>query len=147
MNRLLFIGCVPGMDVASVQADLNQVQSAPGQVSVYSMLVADGIFGAKTHQRVQEFQRLNRLTADGVVGPNTQQKLQTLLGMLPGQPQHVAGGISSGVNQGESVVKPVPAFHSPFGGATKSVPQDKNIPGRFGSSPKGGARSPGAVIK
>lgn len=54
-----------GPDVASVQIKLN-IRNPPTPP-----LVADGIFGPKTHAAVVAFQRLRRLTPDGVVGPKT----------------------------------------------------------------------------
>lgn len=111
MERLLYIGCAPGSDVVMLQADLNAVRNHVGQGSAYEPLVTDGIFGAKSHNRVSEFQRINRLTADGIAGPQTKGKLQELLLSQPGlQAQQPGGGVSPGAAQGSSdVSKPVPA--------------------------------------
>ena len=55
-----------GDDVKFLQERLNS--AAP---TVLPLLIANGKFGAKTRDRVQEFQANNALTVDGVVGPPT----------------------------------------------------------------------------
>ncbi len=115
MDRLLYIGCAPGSDVAMLQADLNTVRNHVAEGSAYEPLVADGIFGAKTHNRVLEFQRINRLTADGIAGPQTKGKLQELLLSQPGL-QQSSGGVAPGSTQSaKEVGKPVPAGTQIFG--------------------------------
>lgn len=147
MDRLLYIGCAPGNDVVMLQADLNAVRNHVGQGSAYEPLVTDGIFGAKSHNRVSEFQRINYLTADGVAGPQTKGKLQELLLSQPGlQTQQSGGGVSPVAAQGASdVSKPVPATKGGqnFG---KMPPCDgssgqaaKGGSGGFGGQAKGGS--------
>ena len=137
MDRLLYIGCVPGSDVALLQVDLNAVRNSVGQGSAYEPLATDGIFGAKTFNRVAEFQRTNHLTADGIAGPQTKGALQELLLSQPGlQVQQPGGGASvgAGATLGASDVnKPVPAFKGgqSFG---KMPPCD----GSSGQAAKGG---------
>jgi hypothetical protein len=111
MDRLLYIGCAPGSDVVLLQADLNAVRHHVGQGSAYEPLATDGIFGAKSYNRVSEFQRINHLAADGIAGPQTIGKLQELLISQPGlRVQQPGGGVSPGAAQGASdVSKPVPA--------------------------------------
>jgi hypothetical protein len=55
-----------GQEVQALQAVLNHQQN-----SVYAPLAVDGIFGPKTRNRVQEFQRASSLMADGIAGPKT----------------------------------------------------------------------------
>ncbi|MGK9231222.1 peptidoglycan-binding protein [Inquilinus limosus] len=64
MGRLLTIGS-QGADVRAVQDVLNfhLRNTVPLQL--------DGIFGAKTKARVEQFQRANKLKVDGIVGPKT----------------------------------------------------------------------------
>jgi len=144
MDRLLYIGCAPGSDVAMLQADLNAVRNHVGQGSAYEPLVTDGIFGAKSHSRVLEFQRINRLTADGIVGPQTKGQLQELLLSQPGLKQS-AGGVSPGAAQGVSdFSKPVPANKGgqnfgkmpPYDGSSGQAA--KGGLGGFGGQSKGG---------
>jgi hypothetical protein len=130
-----------------LQADLNAVRNHVGQGSAYEPLATDGIFGAKSYNRVSEFQRVNRLTADGIAGPQTKGKLQELLLSQPGL-QQPGGGASSGAAQGASdVSKPVPATK---GGQNygKMPPCDgssgqaaKGGTGGFGDQVKGGGSS------
>ena len=136
MDRLLYIGCAPGSDVVMLQADLNAVRNHVGQGSAYEPLVTDGIFGAKTHNRVSEFQRINRLTADGIAGPQTKGKIQELLLSQPGL-QHPGGGVAPGAAQGVSgVSKPVPANKGEqnFGKMPPSGGAGGDIKGGFGGS-------------
>ncbi|MEW7974942.1 MAG: peptidoglycan-binding domain-containing protein [Candidatus Thiodiazotropha endolucinida] len=69
-----------GDDVIRVQQYLNKAVSAKPE------LVTDGIFGAKSAARTQQFQRDNHLVADGIVGPNTWAQLIALLKNLLGVP-------------------------------------------------------------
>jgi hypothetical protein len=100
-----------------LQADLNAVRNHVAQGSAYEPLVADGIFGSKTHNRVLEFQRINGLTADGIAGPQTIGKLQELLLSQPGlQTQQTSGGVAPGSTQtNKEIGKPVPATTQTFG--------------------------------
>jgi hypothetical protein len=142
MDRLLYIGCAPGNDVVMLQANLNAVRNHVGQGSAYELLVTDGIFGAKSHNRVSEFQRINHLTADGIVGPQTNGKLQELLLSQPGLFQS-GGGVAPGAAQGASEVsKPVPAMKAGqnFG---KMPPCD----GSSGQAAKGGLGGAGYEAK
>ena len=138
MDRLLYLGCTPGSDVVMLQADLNAVRNHVGQGSAYEPLVIDGIFGAKTHNRVSEFQRINRLTADGIAGPITKGKLHELLLSQPGlQTQQPGGGIAPGAAPGSSgVSKPVPANQGEqnFGKMPPSGGVEADIKGGFGGS-------------
>jgi len=68
MGRLISQGA-NGPDVRAVQDVLNF------QIRRFEPLVVDGVFGPKTHARVVEFQKANRLKADGLVGPTTLGKL------------------------------------------------------------------------
>ena len=141
MDRLLYIGCAPGSDVAMLQADLNAVRNHVGQGSAYEILATDGIFGAKTYNRVSEFQRINRLTADGIAGPQTKATIQELISSQPGlQVQQPSGG--AGVTQGTEVGKPVPALK---GGQNygKMPPCD----GSSGQAAKGGFGGTGGQVK
>jgi len=61
---LLKLG-VQGEAVRLLQADLNSCPTSLPRLKV------DAIFGPKTHSRVVEFQRLNKITADGIAGPVT----------------------------------------------------------------------------
>jgi peptidoglycan hydrolase-like protein with peptidoglycan-binding domain len=141
MDRLLYIGCAPGSDVAMLQADLNAVRNHVGQGSAYEILTTDGIFGAKTCNRVSEFQRINRLTADGIAGPQTKATIQELLNSQPGLQIQQAGG-GAGATQGTEVGKPVPAFKGGqnFG---KMPPCD----GSSGQAAKGGSAGVGGQAK
>lgn len=144
MDRLLYMGCTPGNDVVLLQADLNTVRNHVGQGSAYEPLVTDGIFGAKSYNRVAEFQRINRLSADGIAGPQTKGKLQELLLSQPGsQVQQPGGGVAPDTAQGASdVSKPVPAFK---GGQNygKMPPCD----GSSGQPAKAGAGGFGGQVK
>lgn len=143
MDRLLYIGCTPGNDVAMLQADLNTIRNHVGQGSAYETLVTDGIFGAKTHNRVAEFQRINHLSADGIAGPQTKGKLQELFSSQPGlQAQQAGGGVVPDTPQG-SVGKPVPAMKGGQQGYGKMPPCD----GSSGHAAKGGADTFGAQGK
>jgi peptidoglycan hydrolase-like protein with peptidoglycan-binding domain len=148
MDRLLRLGCAPGSDVAALQTDLNQVQYSPGQVSSYELLVVDGIFGSKTHQRVKEFQRINLLTQDGIAGPNTLNKLHTVLMLQPGVAQQVRGGTVS-VSEGKIITagKPVPATRGALKGFGGTSGQTKTSPTQFGRSPKGAYSNSGSFNK
>jgi Putative peptidoglycan binding domain len=59
-----------GPAVTLLQKALNQA------ASMLPQLVADGIFGTKTHGRVLEFQRQSNLSADGAVGNDTHAQLE-----------------------------------------------------------------------
>src|SRR5262245_41354456 len=59
-----------GPAVTLLQKALNQA------ASMLPRLVADGIFGPKTHGRVLEFQRHSNLAADGAVGNDTHAQLE-----------------------------------------------------------------------
>lgn len=61
-----------GSEVRQLQDSLNKLP-----VTNLTLLVADGISGPKTHARVLEFQRNNRLEADGIVGPPGQTRRGT----------------------------------------------------------------------
>lgn len=79
--RLMFHGCPAGPDVRTIQNRLNLASIKGGeQMSKLPLLVADGVFGAKTAKRVVEFQAVNGLTVDGVVGRKTENCLNDLLG-------------------------------------------------------------------
>lgn len=106
MDRLLYIGCAPGNDVVAVQVDLNKVQDTAGQESAYIPLNPDGIFGAATHNRVMEFQRINTLTSDGIVGAATREKLQTLLAMQLVTGQGLTRGVTLGTVGKKSYLTP-----------------------------------------
>ena len=147
MDRLLYIGCAPGSDVAMLQADLNAVRNHVGQGSAYEPLATDGIFGAKSYNRVAEFQRINHLTADGIAGPQTKGTLQELLVSQPGfQTQQSGGGVAPGTAQGQSnVSKPVPATKGgqnygkmPPCDGSSGQPAKAGV-GGFGGQIKGGA--------
>jgi hypothetical protein len=56
-----------GQDVVVLQKVLNKHLDLVGG----PLLKPDGVFGARTRQKVVEFQKINRLVADGVVGPKT----------------------------------------------------------------------------
>ena len=62
-----------GPDVAELQNGLNRL---PTQLPA---LAPDGIFGMRTHTRVQELQRTHQLTSDGIVGPMTWELFTRLL--------------------------------------------------------------------
>ncbi len=62
-----------GALVTALQIVMNAI--AEVERSQQAKLVPDGIFGAKTHGRVEEFQSQQRLTADGIVGPKTKQAM------------------------------------------------------------------------
>lgn len=75
MARTLSIG-MTGQDVADLQAALNYHLPPPSPPHTppgtdRPPLKTDGVFGAKTHARLREFQRLNKLVDDGVVGQVT----------------------------------------------------------------------------
>lgn len=79
--RLMFQGCPAGPDVKIIQNRLNLASMKGGQqMTKLPLLVADGIFGAKTAKRVVEFQAVNALTVDGIVGRKTENRLNDLLG-------------------------------------------------------------------
>jgi hypothetical protein len=74
-----------GAKVSELQTRLNLLPSSLARLTV------DGKFGPKTHARVMEFQRTNKLVNDGVVGPQTLAALLDLitklgLGVAPGPP-------------------------------------------------------------
>jgi len=77
----MFQGCTPGSDIKTIQSRLNlvSIKGLP-QPSKLPAIAADGIFGAKTAQRVVEFQSMCGLTVDGIVGRQTETKLNELLG-------------------------------------------------------------------
>jgi Putative peptidoglycan binding domain len=75
MNRTLRYGA-RGDDVAKLQEGLNLMPSSLARLNV------DGIYGAKTVGRVQEFQHANALTPDGIVGPLTWGLFLDLLAQL-----------------------------------------------------------------
>jgi hypothetical protein len=75
MNRTLRFGS-RGDDVARLQTGLNLMPS------VLPRLVSDGVYGAKTTGRVQEFQRGQGLVLDGITGPITWQIFLDLLGQI-----------------------------------------------------------------
>jgi hypothetical protein len=101
MNRLLYFGCTPGNDVASLQNDLNLITGHTRQGSSMAALVVDGIFGTKSQSRVMEFQRINGLTVDGVAGEQTRSKLDELFFSEPGlQIKRIQGGVGS--NEGDT---------------------------------------------
>lgn len=68
MGRLIKQG-LKGADVRAVQDVLNF------HVRRLVPLAVDGIFGPRTHARVVEFQKSNKLVGDGIVGPKTMAKL------------------------------------------------------------------------
>jgi hypothetical protein len=68
MGRVLAKGST-GDDVRALQDVLNF------HIRRDIPLKVDGIFGAKTEQRVREFQRSNGLKIDGLVGPRTNEQL------------------------------------------------------------------------
>jgi peptidoglycan hydrolase-like protein with peptidoglycan-binding domain len=68
MGRLIRQGS-KGADVRAVQDVLNF------HIRRLLPLVVDGDFGPKTHARVVEFQKANKLKVDGLVGPETLGKL------------------------------------------------------------------------
>ncbi|MCB2148155.1 MAG: peptidoglycan-binding protein [Deltaproteobacteria bacterium] len=95
MNRLLYFGCTPGSDVASLQNDLNLITGHTQQGSSMAALEVDGVFGAKSQSRVMEFQRINGLTVDGVAGEQTRSKLDELFSSEPGlQIKRIRGGVA-----------------------------------------------------
>ncbi len=95
MNRLLYFGCTPGNDVASMQNDLNLISGHTQQGSSMAALAVDGIFGSKSQSRVLEFQRINGLGADGVVGEQTLGKIDQLFLSQPGlQIKRIRGGVA-----------------------------------------------------
>jgi hypothetical protein len=65
-----------GEAVSALQQALNQ------GTSTQAKLVGDGIFGSKTHGRVLEFQRQNKLQVDGVVGDQTHTSLEPLYKLI-----------------------------------------------------------------
>lgn len=69
-----------GNDVAQIQAALNKLPS------IQARLVADGIYGTKTADRVRELQRKNGLVADGIFGLISFAILLKLLGNVLGTP-------------------------------------------------------------
>lgn len=66
-----------GPDVTALQQALN------GKPSRLPPLKADGMFGARTRDRVMEFQRSSGLETDGIVGPGTQSALAKGKGPQP----------------------------------------------------------------
>jgi hypothetical protein len=87
LKRLIKYGC-RGDDVVQVQQFLNKAVAAKPE------LVTDGIFGAKSAARTQQFQRDNRLVADSIVGPKTWAQLlalvKNILGVPPQQDKYAA---------------------------------------------------------
>ncbi|MBV2091504.1 MAG: peptidoglycan-binding protein [Candidatus Thiodiazotropha sp. (ex Ctena orbiculata)] len=79
LNRLIKYGS-RGDDVVQVQQSLNRAVSSKPE------LIPDGIFGAKSAARAEQFQRSNQLTADGIVGPKTWAKLLAFLQNLVDTP-------------------------------------------------------------
>ena len=75
MPRTLRMGST-GPDVAELQNGLNRL---PTQLPA---LAPDGIFGMRTHTRVQELQRTHQLTSDGIVGPMTWELFTRLLAAI-----------------------------------------------------------------
>ena len=69
-DRLLYTGTV-GDDVRELQRDLTGIG--------YDTYGVDGIFGPKTLNAVQSFQKANGLVVDGIAGPNTKAKLTELV--------------------------------------------------------------------
>ena len=62
---------------------VNTLQLALNQgASTLPKLTTDGIFGPKTHGRVLEFQRQNKLQVDGVVGDQTHGSLESLYKLI-----------------------------------------------------------------
>ncbi len=98
MSRLLRLGS-RGPDVSEVQSALNRAGG-----SRLPPLGADGIFGQKTHARVQEFQRSKGLAVDGIVGPMTRRALGLPAGAVP---VPVPGGGGGGSGQTDDVVAKV----------------------------------------
>ncbi len=79
-----------GADVRDLQAKLTQLG--------YSLGVQDGIFGTRTRQAVVAFQREQGLVADGIAGPKTMQRLNELTGNRPvGTAAPVTGPAASGL--------------------------------------------------
>ena len=65
----------PARDVRWVQQSLNSLISA-GVLSIKAQLVADGIFGRRTHDAVEDFQRkFDVKPIDGIPGPITNARL------------------------------------------------------------------------
>lgn len=94
MSNLLKMGVV-NEAVRQVQAGLNLLPTALARLKI------DGIFGIRTHGRVVEFQRGNRLAPDGVVGPVTISLLEQLLraiGLWPPPEQPPAAGAVRPIN-------------------------------------------------
>jgi hypothetical protein len=85
MGRLIKQG-LQGADVRAVQDVLNF------HIRRLTPLKVDGIFGPKTHARVLEFQKSNKLQADGLVGPKTlaklfeEEQIPVTLALIPRQP-------------------------------------------------------------
>ncbi|MCG8097633.1 MAG: peptidoglycan-binding protein, partial [Candidatus Thiodiazotropha taylori] len=79
LTRLIKYGS-RGDDVVQVQQSLNRAVSSKPE------LITDGIFGAKSTARAEQFQRSNQLTADGIVGPKTWEKLLAFLKNLVDTP-------------------------------------------------------------
>ena len=65
-----------GPDVETLQKALNLDES------FLARLAEDGLFGPKTHARVQEFQGVHHLSKDGIVGPMTYAELKPLIDMI-----------------------------------------------------------------
>lgn len=60
-----------GSDVMKIQSLLEKMGYDPGPI--------DGVFGLRTKQTVEQFQRDYGLTADGIIGPNTNKVLHRFL--------------------------------------------------------------------
>jgi peptidoglycan hydrolase-like protein with peptidoglycan-binding domain len=129
--RLMFQGCPPGPDVRTIQNRLNQAGTKTGQTSKLPSLAADGVFGAKTAQRVVEFQARNGLTIDGVVGPKTEGTLNDLLGSPTHlTPPHVPP-------------KPAAPTHAPLAGHKALAKQGPGFGARSPFAPPPSASPPG----
>ncbi len=79
MNKTLRYGN-RGSEVATLQEGLNKLPSK------LTLLVVDGIYGAKTVGRIKEFQRGNLLFVDGITGPITWELFFKLLSQINSGP-------------------------------------------------------------
>ena len=59
-----------GNDVMEIHSLLEKMGYNPGPI--------DGIFGLRTKEKVQQFQRDNVLPADGIIGPNTNNVISSI---------------------------------------------------------------------
>lgn len=94
-----------GPEVTTAQQNLNLAGK-----SRFRPLVEDGIFGAKTRERVFEFQSAHQLSPDGIVGPLTQGGIKEALAAV--LPQQVAIAFD-GCFQLRLATDPAPSDASP----------------------------------